>query len=348
MEVPEGALPITAGSDGYVLESSVDLTADPVVWTVEPSSNITAPDASADPPTTQFSFVHDLSSVTPNAGITRYYRVRAVNAAGAGEWSTGQFGTTPDVPDAPTGLTVGEVTVNSSTDTQNDIALSWNSVPDANNGGLTITGYNVMYLTDAAGATWQDATGGTPVPHAEGVIETTHAGLDEATGSPPEYLTYYYRVRAVNAASPAVTAADDDEWSSRFNRCFIGPTRCPRQLDCHGRGPARMPLTCSGPHQKMTGEPPVTSYRIERTTDLFWHARSTHPNLGLVTFLEENYPGTGRAYRDRNLTTTPTDGRAYPDGPFTYSYRVSAVNVVGAGDPSNVDGARSSEQGTHA
>ena len=113
-------------------------------------------------------------------------------------------GTTHDVPAAPTGLTTGAVAVNASDDTQNDIPLSWNSVPDANNGGLAITGYNVEFLLDPPGTTWADATGGTPVAHAAGMIETTHAGLAENATTPE---TYYYRVRAVSAAG-------NGDWSS--------------------------------------------------------------------------------------------------------------------------------------
>ncbi len=330
-----GGLASDATTGGYILEF-FDTTADPDAWTAI-TSGITNADPEGDPAVPKFTAVHDLSSLTEppggvaGAGITRMYRVRAVNAGGQGENSGEVSGTTHDVPDAPTGLAVGDVTVNSGTDTQNDIALSWNSVPDANNGGLTITGYNVEFLTDATGATWQDATGGTPVAHAAGTIETTHAGLDEATGSPPEYLTYYYRVRAVSAAG-------NGDWSSVTTGVKLAPPGAPTELTVTAVDQQdAIDLFWKAPEN--TGEPPVMSYRIERAVD---YDGTVDPPTATWAVIQASYPGTGRAFRDRNLTN-PTDGTAYPDG-TTFTYQVTAINVVGAGDPSNADGAISSDK----
>ena len=325
-QVPEasnGGLAITDGDGGYILEFSVDPDAATPVWTE--LSGETAPTGDD----TEYSYVHDLSSETPSYDLTRHYRVRAVNAAGEGENSAVVSGTTHDVPDAPTGLTVGDVTVNSTSDTQNDIGLSWNAVPDANNGGLTITGYNVEFLTDATGATWTDATGNTPVAHAAGTIETTHAGLDEATGSPPEYLTYYYRARAVSDAG-------NGDWSSVSSGIKLAPPGAATELTVMAVDQQdAIDLFWKAPEN--TGEPAVTGYKIERAVD---YDGTANPPTATWTTLQANY--AGRAFRDRDLTD-PADGSAYADG-TTFTYQVTAVNVVGEGAPSNADGAMSSNK----
>ncbi|MXX59156.1 MAG: fibronectin type III domain-containing protein, partial [Rhodothermaceae bacterium] len=326
-----GGLPV-ALADGYVLEVTATPTVDDS-W--EASGSVTSggsiaivpADPDADPAVPKFTATHTLADA--DDGVTRHYRVKAVNAASTdgGEYSTAVSGTTHDVPDAPTGLAVGDVTVNSGTDTQNDIALSWNSVPDANNGGLAITGYNVEFLTDAAGADWADATAGTPVAHAAGTIETTHAGLDEQDPA----LTYYYRVRAVSAAG-------NGDWSSVTTGVKLAPPGAPTELTVTAVDQQEaIDLFWKAPEN--TGEPPVTSYRIERAVD---YDGTQDPPTATWTVLQANYPGTGRAFRDRNLTN-PADGTAYADG-TTFTYQVTAINVVGAGDPSNADGAISSNK----
>ena len=133
----------------------------------------------ADPPATEYSFVHDLSSETPNHNLTRHYRVKAVNAAGEGMNSAAVSGTTHDVPAAPTGLTTGAVAVNADDAALNDIPVSWNAV--TNTGGLPVTGYELQFLLDPPGTTWATATGGTNTIG----TDTTHAGLAENTSSPP-------------------------------------------------------------------------------------------------------------------------------------------------------------------
>ncbi len=328
-----GGLASDATAGGYILEF-FDTTADPDVWTAI-TSGITNADPAGDPAVPKFTAVHDLSGLTEppggtaGAGITRMYRVRAVNAAGQGENSGEVSGTTHDVPDAPTGLAVGDVTVNSGTDTQNDIALSWNSVPDANNGGLAITGYNVEFLVDPPGTAWADATAGTPVAHAAGTIETTHAGLDEATGDPPAYETYYYRVRAVSAAG-------NGDWSATSTGVKLAPPGAASELTVTAVDQQdAIDLFWKAPEN--TGEPAVTGYKIERSVD---YDGTVDPPTATWTTLQANW--SGRAFRDRDLTN-PDDGTAYAEG-TTFTYQVSAVNVVGEGSPSNADGAISSNK----
>ena len=109
-EENNGGLAITDGDAGYILEFSEDPDAATPVWTE--LTGETAPDATATPPTTQYRYVHDLSSLDPSYDLTRHYRVRAVNAAGEGMNSDVEPGKTHDVPAAPTGLATGAVAVN--------------------------------------------------------------------------------------------------------------------------------------------------------------------------------------------------------------------------------------------
>ena len=344
-EDDNGGLDVAGTADGYRLEfttddpDAVDADGDPTATWTEVTIDRVPDGADIE----NFGATHVIAGEDP--GTERHYRVKAFNTAlpegtdgvGGGEYST-YSATTHDVPDAPTGLTVVGVTVNSGTDTQNDIGLSWN--PSANNGGLPITGYEVQFLTDAAGAGWLTATGGTNVVVVDDMAttaDTTHAGLDEATGSPPEYVTYYYRVRAINAASPATAAdADDDEWSSVTTGVLLAPPGAPTELTVMAVDQQdAIDLFWKAPEND--GEPAVTGYKIERAVD---YDGTVEPPTATWTTLQANYPG--RAFRDRDLTN-PDDGTAYADG-TTFTYQVSAVNVVGEGVPSNADGAISSNK----
>ena len=307
-----GGLAITS----YVLQSTAT-PADDDSWGDVSTQTV------ADPPATEYSFVHDLSSETPNAGITRHYRVKAVNAASTdgGEYSAAVSGTTHDVPAAPTGLTTGEVAVNAGDNTANDIPVSWNAVPDANNGGLPITGYELQFLLDPPGTTWATATGDVnTVLVVAGKVDTTHAGLAENTTTPE---TYYYRVRAVSAAG-------DGDWSSVTAGVKLALPGAPTMLTATAvdQQPA-IDLFWMAPEND--GEPPVMSYRIERSADY----DATSPGSETWDELQASY--AGRAYRDRG----PTGGFA---AGTRYHYRVSAINVVGTSVASNIDGAISSDK----
>ena len=324
-DADNGGMAITDGDGGYILEF-FNPTATPEPTWVELTGE-TAPTA----PATQFSYVHDLSALTPNYDVTRRYRVRAVNAAGAGENSDEVSGKTHGVPDAPTGVTVSSVTVNSGDAAQNDINLSWTSVPDANNGGLTITGYNVERLTSEATATWADITGGTPVAPAAGTVDTTDAALDEATGSPPVYLSYFYRVRAVSAAG-------NGDWSSVTPGVKLAPPGAPTELTVTAVDQAeQIDLFWKAPEND--GEPPLTGYKIERSVNY-----DATAGTGTWVELQANYPATARAFRDRTLPEIDADATPPYTAGTTLSYRVTAINVVGEGAASNVDGAISSDK----
>jgi len=97
-------------------------------------------------------FSHQTSSSTSitvtglSRGIAHLFRVSAVNGQGAGSTSASANATPQVRPIAPSGITVSIPTLTS-------LTLAW-SAPD--NGGSTITGYQVRYSTNSGG-TWSNA-----------------------------------------------------------------------------------------------------------------------------------------------------------------------------------------------
>lgn len=116
-------------------------------------------------------------------GTTYAFRVSAINAAGAGDTS-GSAGATPlTTSSAPTSVTAigGNTTA----------MLTW-ALP-TNNGGVTISGYNIDRSSDG-GVTWTS-------------IATNVAALTYGDTSLTNGTTYLYRVSAVNAAGTGSSSA---------------------------------------------------------------------------------------------------------------------------------------------
>ena len=111
-------------------------------------------------------------------GTSYVFRVRAVNANGAGSYTAASSQVTPaTVPGTPTSLagTAGNTTV----------ALTWTA--PASDGGSALTDYNIQSSSDD-GSTWSTFADGTST-----TTSTTVTGLTNGT-------SYIFRVRAVNAA----------------------------------------------------------------------------------------------------------------------------------------------------
>ncbi|MCY3613952.1 MAG: fibronectin type III domain-containing protein, partial [Bacteroidetes bacterium] len=244
---------------------------------------------------TEYSYVHAVAE----AGATRHYRVRAVSAAGASANSTVAMGTTHDVPGKPTGVGVVAVLVddddNTATPDVPRARVSW-TAPASD---MDITGYTIDISSDA-GASW------TP---------TTTTGTDvtyDHTATAGE--TYYYRISATSAAGTGETS-DPPHAGIKY----VVPS-APRNLIVRAVDQQEsIDLFWDAP---MTdGEPSVTGYRIERMSSVPNPDDPANPTV--VDWADLVANNSGRSYRDRNLTAGGT-----------YSYRVSAINVVGTGTAS--------------
>ena len=107
-------------------------------------------------------------------------RVRARNSAGWSAWSSVSSGTPLGTPDAPTGLWL---------ESGNQQFIARWTAP-ANDGGYTISDYDIQYRADTPGATWTDWQASTT---STATTTTINTGVNNAT-------KYRVRVRAVNSA----------------------------------------------------------------------------------------------------------------------------------------------------
>ena len=120
------------------------------------------------------------TTITDLTNQTSYQvRVRARNSAGWGAWSTVSSGTPLGTPDPPTGLWL------ESGDRQ--FIARWTA--PANNGGSTISDYDIQYRTDTPGATWISWQAST-------ISTATTATVTGVTNG----SKYQVRVRAVSSA----------------------------------------------------------------------------------------------------------------------------------------------------
>ena len=163
-------------------------------------------------------------------GMTKYYRIRAVNDGGNGLWSTIAYATTDTAAPSPPTLMAMK-------DGANKIKLTWTAGHD---GGLTITAYNVQHSSDA-GRSWA------PLGTVSG-LSTEDTGLSGGT-------TKHYRINAVNSKgtsgwSPLASATTDRSVPGR-------PTLLARSL------PEAVYLNWASP-ATATGGSAITRYEIQR------------------------------------------------------------------------------------
>ena len=215
----------------------------------------------------------------------------------------GQRGDVPTYtpPEAPTGLTAMEPE-------PTQITFPWTAPSD--NGGAPITAYDLRHIetgaADKSDANWtlkEDVwtTGSGP-------LQYSLTGLTGGT-------QYDVQVRAVNAAG-------ESEWSPTVTGTTAPPVapEAPTRLTARVvSGEAQVVLSWTAPAN--TGGAPITGYKIEASDD------------GNTSWTEvHTTTGAGAGYTDLG-----DDG----DGPMfgveeVRHYRVSAINSVGEGAPSNV------------
>ncbi len=228
-----------------------------------------------------------------------------VDGNGTPTWQEfgGQRGDVPTYtpPEAPTGLTAMEPE-------PTQITFSWTAPSD--NGGAPITAYDLRHIetgaADKSDANWtvkEDVwtTGSGP-------LQYSLTGLTGGT-------QYDVQVRAVNAAG-------ESEWSATVTGTTAPPVapEAPTRLTARVvSGEAQVVLSWTAPTN--TGGAPITGYKIEASDD------------GNTSWTEvHTTTGAGAGYTDLG-----DDG----DGPMfgveeVRHYRVSAINSVGEGAPSNV------------
>ncbi|MYK65109.1 MAG: fibronectin type III domain-containing protein [Gemmatimonadetes bacterium] len=186
-----------------------------------------------DSESTQTSYEH--TGLQP--GTTRYYRVRAINVGGTGQWSDVASATTESPPGAPTNLAA------EAQDTTT-IELRWDAPADT--GSSVLTGYRIEVSEDAGG-TWAALVEDT---------ESTQTSY-EHTGLPAG-ATRHYRVAAISAVG---TGPPSGEVSATTR----APPGAPTKLVAQAQNSTTIGLEWDVPAD--TGSSAITGYRIEVSED---------------------------------------------------------------------------------
>ena len=203
------------------------------------------------------------------AGTTYFYRVRATNASGDSAYSNEASAATLDaLPAAPSGLSATAISTS-------QINLSWTD------NATNETGFKIERKTGSGGTYAQIGTTGA------GVTTYTDTGLTAGT-------TYFYRVRATNAAGDSAYSAEASATT------LISPPSAPSGLTATTISSSQINLS-------WTDVATETGFKIERKTG----AGGTYSQIATV--------GTGVVtYNDTGLTANTT-----------YFYRVRATNAGG-------------------
>ena len=259
--------------------------------------NWQAPTLQGDSPITQYnvyrgtangSLTHlttlgDVQSYTDKAvtnNVTYYYQVTAVNAGGEGPKSNqvSALPAAPSPPSEPQNLTA--------TPGNGRVTLDWEA--PASDGGSPVTNYNVYWGTTSHNLTWSATLGD--------VLSHTDTALTNGA-------TYYYEVRAVNAAG-------EGPKSSQVSVAPMPPPApsAPQNLTA---APGNAQITLSWQAPVSAGGSPVTNYTLYRGTDgINWTWQMA---LGNVLSYTDNSVSNGT----------------------TYYYEVRAENAGGEGPASN-------------
>ena len=238
-------------------------------------------------------------------GTTGQYPALKADLDGDGTPTWQEFGSqrgdvpTPTPPGAPTGLKAvaqGPTQIN----------LSWSAPSDG--GGAAITAYDLRHIetgaTDKADANWTVAEAWTT---GSGPLQYVLTGLAGAT-------QYDVQVRAVNAGG-------ESEWSATVSETTAPPVvpGAPTGLTALVvAGQAQVVLSWTAPAN--TGGAPITGYKVEASDD------------GNNPWMEVYTTDAATSYTDDG---TDANGPTFGVGATQY-YRVSAINSVGTGAPSNV------------
>ena len=236
-------------------------------------------------------------------GTSSQYPALKVDFDGDGAATAAEFGSQRG--DGPTPTPPAGLAAMAQGPTQID--LSW-SVP-SDDGGAPITAYHLRHIeTGAADKSDANWTVRKTCGHGSGALQHSLTGLNGGT-------EYDVQVRAVNAAG-------ESEWSATVTGTTAPPVAPEAPTGLTARvvsGEARVVLSWTAPAN--TGGAPITGYKIEASDD------------GSTSWTEV-YTTTGDAtgYTDEG---DDGNGPMFEVGTMRY-YRVSAINSVGPGAPSNV------------
>jgi len=169
----------------------------------------------------------------------------------------------------------------------------------SDDGGAVISGYNIEVSPDGEVSTWTDLVADTE----SNSISYAHENLAPET-------THYYRVSAINSAGIGNPSNIDYATTD-----LLSPPDAPSSFIATGSGRTIINLSWTPPSN--TGGTDISGYSIEMSPD----GQSLWTDLVRIT-------GSTTTYAHVNLAPATTR-----------YYRVSAINSVGTGAPSNVDGA---------
>ena len=169
--------------------------------------------------------------------------------------------------------------------------------PPSDDGGAAVTGYRIE-VSDDAGETWSDLVAKTEA----GTTTHRHTGLSSAT-------TRHYRVRAINSAGESEPSNVATATTAEIDM----PPSPPRDLVATADGHHAIVLSWTTPLDE--GGAPIGGYHIEVSDD----GGETWRELVADTW------SISTTYRDAGIAAGTTR-----------HYRVSAINIIGLGQPSNV------------
>ena len=231
-----------------------------------------------------------------SSGDTRYYRVSAINSAGAGDPSAVASGTAPDLP--PT-VTRAEVA------TTLQIGVLLDEAPD-----LTSTPDKSAFTVKVEGNARTPA--GAFILANPPQVRLTFASNDAVR--PGETVTVSYTKPGTNPLRDAagIETASFTDFPVENKLAPIAPD-APTNLQAKGVSAGEIDLSWDAP--AYTGGTDITGYRIEVSTT----------GTGGWSDLVADTSSTSTTYLHTGLNSGDTR-----------HYRVSAINSAGAGDPSNV------------
>ncbi len=251
-----------------------------------------------------------------SAGVTRHYRVRAINSVGPGAVSATRSATTDTpnatVPAAPTQLTAtatGRTSIN----------LSWTA--PTNTGGAAITGYQIEVSNTGTANTWTNLVANTQS------TTTTYAHTGLSAG-----VTRHYRVRAINSVGPGAVSSTSSATTDTPNATVPD---APSQLTATAAGRTSINLSWTAPSDN--GGATITGYQIEVSNAGAWSELAT---TRATTYTHTNLAaGTTQVYRVRainsvgnsdasNTVSATTDALATPDAPTELTITASGPSTL--------------------